>query len=355
MITDAKKLVEQYTPKQTKSLKTDRQLCMLRFSPDGNLLAAACQDGSIRRWDESFAELPPIKGHGGWVQAIVFHPDGKRLFSADTYGALRCWPFADKEAKATWTNDKAHDGWIRALALSPDGKTLATCGRDQKIRLFSADDGKQTRELASADSDLFALAFHPDGKSLVVGDLFGVIKQWDLATGKSVREFNAKDLHKLDRLQDSGGVRCLAFDKDGNTLLAGGTFAPSGGFVQGTPAFLAFDWKTGKPTQTRKVGAATDGFLHDVHVHPAGFVMGVTSGQPGNGKFFFQRVDDAQPFFITPAMPNCHSLAMHPEGRRFAVVATSSGSNGNGRQLDAKGQYPGAFSPVVIWDLPPAK
>jgi hypothetical protein len=251
-------------------------------------------------------------------------------------------------------NEKAHDGWIRALALSPDGKTLATCGRDRMIRLFSADGGKQLQEFAVSNADLFALAFHPDGKSLVVGDLLGIVRQWDLATGKPVREFDATVLHKLDRLQDTGGVRCLAFDKDGTTLLAGGASAPTGGFVQGTPAFIAFDWKTGKATQTRKIGATTDVFLHEMHVHQAGFVMGVTSGQPGTGKFFFQRLEDATPFFIT-SLPNCHSLAVHPQDRRFAIVATSPGSNGNGRQLDADKQYRGNFSPVVIWDLPAPK
>ena len=119
---DPKKLAEQYTPKQIKSLKTDRQLCTIRFSPDGRLLAAGCQDGSIRRWDEQFADLPPLKGHSGWVQTIAFHVNGKYLFSADTHGALRCWSVAENEPRAHWVNDKAHDGWIRSLAIAPDGK-----------------------------------------------------------------------------------------------------------------------------------------------------------------------------------------------------------------------------------------
>ena len=130
--------------------------------------------------------------------------------------------------------------------------------------------------------------------------------------------------------------------------------APSGANVQGTPAFLAFDWKTGTATQTRKVATNNDGFIYDLHVHAAGFVMGVTSGQPGNGKFFFQRPEDAQPFFITKAMQNCHSLAPDPTGQRLAVIA-SAGNFGNGRQLDANKQYPGGWSPVVIWQLPAGK
>ena len=50
-------------------------------------------------------------------------------------------------------------------------------------------------------------------------------------------------------------------------------------------------------------------------------------------------------------MPNCHSLAVHPNGRRLAVTATNGGSNGNGRQLDKSGEYPGNWSPVHIWEM----
>src|SRR5262245_25232458 len=112
---DPKKLAEQYKPKEDKQLKPDRQLCMIRYSPCGQLRAAASHDGSLRRWavgNDQVPELPRISGHGGWVTAIVFHPDSKRLFSVDSWGALRAWNYADAEAKPVWVNDKSHDGWI---------------------------------------------------------------------------------------------------------------------------------------------------------------------------------------------------------------------------------------------------
>ena len=50
-------------------------------------------------------------------------------------------------------------------------------------------------------------------------------------------------------------------------------------------------------------------------------------------------------------MPNCHSLAVHPGGRRLAVVATNGGSNGNGR-ASIRASTPGNWSPLHLWDLP---
>ena len=80
-------------------------------------------------------------------------------------------------------------------------------------------------------------------------------------------------------------------------------------------------------------------------------VQTLTSGTPGSGKFFLQRPGTDTPLFVSTAMPNCHSLALHPEGRRVYIAATNAGSNGNGRPL-RDGEYRGNFSPLHLWELP---
>ncbi|MBL8798815.1 MAG: hypothetical protein JNM56_33285, partial [Planctomycetia bacterium] len=69
---DPKQLSQKFLPKEIKQLKTDRQMCIVRFSPDGKQLVAGGQDARIRRWDEQFNELPALEGHGGWVQVLAF-------------------------------------------------------------------------------------------------------------------------------------------------------------------------------------------------------------------------------------------------------------------------------------------
>ena len=351
--TDPKELLKRYRPKPLKVLKNDQQLCLVRFSPDGKVLAAGTYETALRRWDfsnDSFAELPPLKGHDGWVQALAFHPDNRRLFSGDSWGRLCCWPFAESQPKPLWSVKEAHDGWLRRVAVSPDGKAVATCGRDGLVRLWSPE-GKKLQEFAGHGEDVLALAFHPDGKSLVSGDVKGVIKQWDLASGKATRQFDAKAMYLLDRIQDVGCLRFLTFDGSGATLIAAGGQPKTGAFVQATPLILFFDWADGKLKHTIKGANDTEGFVYDVAPHPDGFVMAVSSGQPGNGKLFFQRPGDAQPFF-TQAIPNCHALAVHPNGSRLVVSATNANSSGNGRQIGKGKEYPGNYSPLHVLDMP---
>ena len=170
-------------------------MCLVRWSPSGKVLAAGGFDAQVRRWStegDALTPLPSLTGHNGWVQALAFHPDDRRLFSADSWGRLCCWAFAEKEPKPLWQLPQAHDGWIRRLAVSPDGKTVASCGRDGAVRLWSADKGEKQAEWLDHKDDVFTLAFHPAGKVLVSGDLHGTIRQWDLATGKSQRTLDAE-------------------------------------------------------------------------------------------------------------------------------------------------------------------
>lgn len=332
-----------------KPITPDVQVGCVRFSPCGTTLAAAAFDGTVRRWDFTGAEpveLARLPGHDGWVSSIAFHTDKTRLFSADSWGRLICWDYTSKSPKKLWVIPAAHDGWARKLAISPDGKTLASCGKDGFVRLWAADTGVKTAEFAAKDG-LLALTFHPAGP-LVTGNLHGVATVW--AEGKPTRTFDAKEMYLLDRIQDVGGVRCFAFSADGKTLFAGGSVPKTGGFVQAIPLLVAFDWENGKRLATWKGAADSEGYVHDLRMHPSGYVMGVTSGQPGNGRVFFWKPGEAQPFF-TAAKPNCHSLDLHPDGSRLAVAATNANSSGNGRVKGAGSEYMANYSPIYLWKI----
>ncbi|MCE9532059.1 MAG: WD40 repeat domain-containing protein, partial [Planctomycetes bacterium] len=352
---DPKALEAKYKPKQFKVLPLNQQLCSIRLSPDGKLLVAGTFEGGLRRWDfstDQFTELTPLAGHNGWVQSIAFHTDGKRLFSCDSWGRLSAWPIAEKDAKPLWSIADAHDGWIHAIALSPDGTKLASAGRDKTVRISSTADGKKIAVFPHTE-DVLSVAFHPDGKSLVSGDHKGIIRQWDLATGKATREFDAKTMYMLDRIQDVGGVRCFLFDKAGSILIAGGAIPTSGGFVTATSVILVYDWATGKVKHTIKSADDKQGYVLDMAFHPDGFLMAVSSGQPGTGRLFFQNLEDPQAFFSQP-LANCHALALQPGGR-LIVSATNANSAGNGRPGKGKEDYPGNFSPLHVFDFPAPK
>ena len=381
MAADPKELLKQFEPKEINVIAAEPQVSLARFSPCGKILVAGSYDRRVRRWNiaagdaaaaEAVANAPPesekptkgkpapvtpvpemsaIEGHNGWVEALAFRADGELLFSADTWGQIRCSQYTAENAEPKWKNETAHDGWIRDLAVSADGKRLASCGADKRVRIWSADDGKMLEERAAYGEDIFCVRFHPDG-SLVTGDFKGIVKHWK-PDGSLVRQFDCSALFTLSRLQDCGGVRALAFDKEHKTLAVGGTQPKNGGTVVGVPTLFLFDFASGEQKQKLELGTTNDVSVHDIHFHDGGFWSIITCGTPGAGQLLYLHADDKTPFF-TKKLSNPHSLSWHPDGKRLAVAATNTGSNGNGRPLDKDGKYKGNHSPIHVFSLPVA-
>jgi WD40 repeat protein len=348
-------LLARFQPKETKLLSADPQVTLARYTPCGRQLVAASFDGRVRRWNvesDDVPELPALGGHQGWCTALAFRGGGELLFSADSWGEIRCWNYGAEAAEPKWRRAQAHDGWIRDLAVSPDGSLLASCGMDKKLRLWSCEDGRDKAEFAATGNDLFCIRFHPDGKSLFVGDDRGLIRQLAL-DGATIRDFDASALYTLSRLQDVGGVRCMTLDKEGKLLAVGGTTPANGGTVTGIPTAFIFDVATGEQKHKLQVGDPQDVNFVDLHLHEAGFLVAATCGTPGKGRFFYLRPEDKAPFFESKKVVNCQSLSLRPDGKQLALVGTNGGSNGNGRSLK-DGKYPGNQSPIQLYSVPGA-
>jgi len=341
-------------PKPIAEVKTARQITTARFSTDGTVLATVGFEPVVRRWrlagEKDFQPLPSIEGHRGWTTALAFHPQQAQLITADSWGQLRCQTFAEDAPALLWRHETAHDGWIRALAFSPDGTHVATCGRDRFLRVWSSESGALVAEHQAAE-DLYALAFHPAGQIVVFGDGRGRIEAWEFAAKTSVRTFDAPGFYKLDRIQDIAGLRVLTFLERGKTLAAAGSAPKNGATMLSTPTLHAFEFESGKLLHTFTHGKPEHGFIHDVAAHPDGYFIAVTSGSPGSGLVMLLRPDVPEPFHVHTALPNCHAVALHPDGKRFLVTSTNRDSNGNGRRLGTDGEYGNNSSPLHWFEL----
>jgi WD40 repeat protein len=126
------------------------------FSPDGTLLAAKNQSGSIYLWStEDWTLKATIQDAGSNYAPVVFSPDGN-LLASSKYGTVLIWGVSDGRLIQT-LKDTSSSNWFREpIFFLPNSQILVT-GFDQEpydyrqggFRLWRVADGKsiQTVEL----------------------------------------------------------------------------------------------------------------------------------------------------------------------------------------------------------------
>ena len=78
----------------------------------------------MKIWDTATGKaLFALKGHTGWVESVAFSPDGQRLASASDDQTVKIWDTTTSKEELFALTGHAHSVW--SVAFSPDGQRLA--------------------------------------------------------------------------------------------------------------------------------------------------------------------------------------------------------------------------------------
>jgi WD40 repeat protein len=158
----------------------------LQWKPHGRLKLMEVPTGKI---------LKSLTTHDDWTEVVRFSPDGRMLATGGADGVAKLWDVA------TWKEQfklKGHEDGITSLAFSPDGKLLASAGR-YSVKLWDVVSGRELPELSKHLKGGNFVAFAPQGCILATGA--PDIKDAYFNPPKDFADFNLIRLWKVQTFQ----------------------------------------------------------------------------------------------------------------------------------------------------------
>jgi len=158
------------------------------FSPDGQFLASASRDGTIRVWKPNgifIQTLDHAKDKKDAISKVIFTSDSQLLISASQNQGIKIWQH-QPDGSFTCHKTISDKDAIGALSLSPDNQTIATAStnHDKTIKIRSLD-GKLLNTFSSGHQDVVNdLSFSPDGKTIASASADRTIKLWRVKNNK---------------------------------------------------------------------------------------------------------------------------------------------------------------------------
>jgi WD40 repeat protein len=189
-------------PTAIQVLRHEEDVDGVAFSPDGRLLATACEDGIARMWEVASGQERAQFTHEEYVYGVAFSPDGRLLATASSDRTARVWEVASGQERARLT----HKDMVIGVAFNPDGRLLATACHDQMARVWEVASGQERAEFTH-DARVLGVAFSPDGRLLATASEDLTARVWEVASGQ-----------EHTRVTHDAEVYEVAFSPDGRLL-----------------------------------------------------------------------------------------------------------------------------------------
>ena len=288
----------------------------IAFSPDENAVAVAYDDGTVALWDigvdraETSATLV-MRGHTGPVLDLSFSRNGNLLASASLDRSVRLWLLhSGRRPKMRQAHQEA-----ATHVVSKDGKILLTGGHaDKRVQLWAGANLDPGKSVIIHDPPN-ALAISQDGKRAFIGTAQGEVLQWETSSSATSTLEAPNAMQVGDRVRvDNGLIGNIALSPDEKTVAA-----------LGTKKLQVCDLRAEQPQCAVSNFEGPASWGSSVAFSRDGRWMGVVSGQEGSGQILIRDLNTKEDKPLKGHTARVSSIHFDRTGKR-AVSASEDGT-----------------------------
>jgi WD40 repeat protein len=283
------------------------------WSPDGDSFVTAAQDGTARVWRLSqrsvaagdsgtVEELMALSGHAGGVTGASWSPDGERLATAGQDGTVKVWLTTTGELAVSID---AHEGEVESVDWSPDGTRLASAGQDSTVKVWLADTGDQVFTFRGVTQP-HHVTWSPDSTQLAVRGEYDV-RVLDLS--RELPQFVGHTDTVVDAQWSPDGQRVVTAGQDGSVRMWNSAKG------EGTPVFGNYPNGAGfvswSPDGTRFVTTGRLGLLRIWDVASGDLQLEVTVSGPEGEFFYYTNWSPDGTRIVASSAPHYHAVVLN--------------------------------------------
>jgi centriolar protein POC1 len=178
------------------------------ISPNGNLIASASGDETVRVWNNGVnGNSQTIKAHVAPVKSVDFNNDGRLLLTGSDDKIIKIINVADRKFQASLIG---HNNWVKCARFSPDSRLVGSASDDHTVKLWDVAQKTTIHTYIDHLEDVNTVRFHPDGTCIASGSVDKKIKIWDIRSKRLIQHYDAH----------SSSVTCISFHPSGNYLIS---------------------------------------------------------------------------------------------------------------------------------------